>query len=108
MSICEELKMYQPITSDVPSMLKQREDFNIFRFLVGLKPEYESVHPQILASPQFHSFPDVFSRLQRATLSSNQGNERSALVTSYVALVGSGGRSGRGARPIDTPTGSQS
>ncbi|XP_042945626.1 phosphatidate cytidylyltransferase 1-like isoform X3 [Carya illinoinensis] len=71
MGICEELKMYQPVTSDVPSMLKQREDFNIVHFLVGLKPEYESVRSQILASPQLPSFPDVFSRLQRAILSSD-------------------------------------
>ncbi|KAG6651974.1 hypothetical protein CIPAW_06G151000 [Carya illinoinensis] len=63
MGICEELKMYQLVTSDVPSMLKQREDFNIVRFLVGLKPEYESVRSQILASPKLPSFPDVFSRL---------------------------------------------
>ncbi|KAG2720948.1 hypothetical protein I3760_02G058300 [Carya illinoinensis] len=98
MGICEELKMYQPVTSDVPSMLKQREDFNIVRFLVGLKPEYESVRSQILASPQLPSFPDVFSRLQRATLSSDQSNERFALTASYVAPAGRGGRSGRGAR----------
>ncbi|KAG2729929.1 hypothetical protein I3760_01G271600 [Carya illinoinensis] len=63
MSICEELKMYRPITSDVSSMLKQREDFNIVRFLVGLKPEFESVRSQILASTQLPSFLDVFSRL---------------------------------------------
>ncbi|KAG6631310.1 hypothetical protein CIPAW_13G082800 [Carya illinoinensis] len=98
MGICEELKMYQPVTSDVPSMLKQREDFNIVRFLVGLKPEYESVRSQILASPQLPSFPDVFSRLQRATLSSDQSNDRSALTTSYVAPTVRGGWSGRGAR----------
>ncbi|XP_042951015.1 uncharacterized protein LOC122282979 [Carya illinoinensis] len=98
MGICEELKMYQPITSDVLSMLKQREDFNIVRFLVGLKLEYESVRSQILASPQLPSFPDILSRLQRATLSSDQSNERSALTASYVALAGRGGRSGRGAR----------
>ncbi|KAF5452519.1 hypothetical protein F2P56_027505 [Juglans regia] len=104
-SICEELRMYQPITSDVSSMLKQREDFNVVRFLVGLKPEYESVRSQILASPQLPPFPDVFSRLQRATLSgqgsqfsSDQSNERSALAASYVAPGGRGGRSGRGAR----------
>ncbi|KAG7986958.1 hypothetical protein I3843_03G108700 [Carya illinoinensis] len=98
MGICEKLKVYQPVTSDVPSMLKQREDFNIIRFLVGLKPEYESVRSQILASPQLPSFPDVFSRLQRATLSSDQSNERSALTASYVAPAGRGGQSGRGAR----------
>ncbi|KAG2670262.1 hypothetical protein I3760_14G077600 [Carya illinoinensis] len=51
MGICEELKIYQPITSDVSIMLKQREEFNVVRFLVGLKPEYESVCSQILASP---------------------------------------------------------
>ncbi|KAG2704847.1 hypothetical protein I3760_05G025500 [Carya illinoinensis] len=69
MGICEELKIYQPIISDVSIMLKQREEFNVVRFLVSLKPEYESVRSQILASPQLPSFPDVFSRLQRATLS---------------------------------------
>ncbi|KAG6653806.1 hypothetical protein CIPAW_05G101700 [Carya illinoinensis] len=53
---------------------------------------------QILASPQLPSFPDVFSRLQRATLSSDQSNERSALTASYVAPARRGGRSGRGAR----------
>ncbi|KAG2712596.1 hypothetical protein I3760_04G134200 [Carya illinoinensis] len=69
MGICEELKIYQPITFDVSIMLKQREELNVVRFLIGLKPEYESVRSQILASPQLPSFPDVFSRLQRATLS---------------------------------------
>ncbi|KAG6694324.1 hypothetical protein I3842_09G042500 [Carya illinoinensis] len=105
MGICEELKIYQPITSDVSIMLKQREEFNVVWFLVGLKLEYESVRSQILASPQLPSFPDVFSRLQRATLSgpgsqlsSDQSNERSALVASYVAPSGHGGRGGRGAR----------
>ncbi|KAG2702423.1 hypothetical protein I3760_06G089200 [Carya illinoinensis] len=69
MSICEELKINQPITFDVSTMLKQREEFNVVRFLIGLKPEYESVRSQILASPQLPSFPDVLPRLQRATLS---------------------------------------
>ncbi|KAG2689806.1 hypothetical protein I3760_09G156600 [Carya illinoinensis] len=98
-----KLKIYQPITSDVSIMLKQREKFNVVRFLVGLKPEYESVCSQILASPQLPSFLDVFSRLQRATLSgpgsqlsSDQNNERSALVASYVAPSGHGGRGDRG------------
>ncbi|XP_041004548.1 uncharacterized protein LOC121249809 [Juglans microcarpa x Juglans regia] len=84
-------------------MLKQREDFNVVRFLVGLKPEYESMRSQILASPQLPSFPDVFSRLQRATLSgqgsqfsSDQSNERSALAASYFAARG--GRDARGNR----------
>ncbi|KAG2679845.1 hypothetical protein I3760_11G070900 [Carya illinoinensis] len=51
MSICEELKIYQPITSDVSTMLKQREEFKVVCFLIGSKFEYESVCSQILASP---------------------------------------------------------
>ncbi|KAF5453280.1 hypothetical protein F2P56_028194 [Juglans regia] len=104
MSICKELKIYQPITFDVSSMLQQREKFNVVQFLVSLKPEYESVRSQILASPQLPSFLDVFSRLQQATLSGqgsqlsfDQSNEISALVASYVALGGRGGQGGRGA-----------
>lgn len=60
MSICVELKMYRPNTSDI-SLMQHRKDFNIIRFLVGLKPNDDFVRSQILGNPQVPSFLNVFS-----------------------------------------------
>jgi hypothetical protein len=68
-AICKERNMYQPLSIDLKKMEKQRQDADVVRFLLGLKPEYESIHAQILGGSDLPSLPKVFSRIQRATLS---------------------------------------
>jgi hypothetical protein len=35
--------MYQPLSIDFKTMGKQRQNVDVVRFLIGLKPEYESL-----------------------------------------------------------------
>jgi hypothetical protein len=44
-------------------MDKQHQDVDVVKFLLGLKPEYESVHAQILGGSNLPSL-EVFSRIQ--------------------------------------------
>jgi hypothetical protein len=105
-AICKEWDMYQPLSTDLKKMDKQRQDVDVVRFLLGLKPEYESVRAQILGGSNLPSLPEVFSRIQRATLSdhglalnSDRNGDRAAFI---VARGGSGssrgGRVSRGGR----------
>ena len=50
-------------------MEKQRQDVDVVRFLLGLKPEFESVRAQILGGSDLPSLPEVFSWIQCANLS---------------------------------------
>ncbi|XP_059654330.1 uncharacterized protein LOC132301059 [Cornus florida] len=103
MGVCEELNMYQPITADVRGMQQQREDFNVVRFLTGLLSTYEPFRAQIMGSPTLPSLAEVFSRLQRATLASDNSNLNSGQSGESSAWVVSKGehnayRGGRGGR----------
>jgi hypothetical protein len=42
-TICKERDMYQPLSTDLNKMEKQRQDVDVVQFLLGLKSEYESV-----------------------------------------------------------------
>jgi hypothetical protein len=68
-AICKGRDMYQPFSTDLQKMGKQRQDVDVVRFLLGLKPESESVRAQILGGSDLPSLLEVFSRIQRATLS---------------------------------------
>lgn len=105
-AICKERDMYQPLSTDLQKMGKQRQDVDVVRFLLGLKLEYESVRAQILGSSDLPSLPEVFSRIQRATLSdhgpvlnSDREGDRAAFIAARGGSGSSrGGRVSRGGR----------
>jgi hypothetical protein len=47
-AIYKERNMYQPLSTGMKTMEKQYQDVDVVRFLLGLKPEYDSVCAQIL------------------------------------------------------------
>ncbi|CAK9166963.1 unnamed protein product [Ilex paraguariensis] len=81
---------------------------NVVHFFVGLKPEYKSIRAQIWDSFSLLSLLEVFSRLQRATLSvghSTSSIDHDSFVdrSALVASIGNsssirGGRINRGGR----------
>ena len=85
-------------------MEKQRQDVDVVRFLLGLKPEFESVRAQILGGSNLPSLLKVFSQIQRANLSDHGSllsYERIGESAAFVTTCGSsssycGGHSGRG------------
>jgi hypothetical protein len=42
-TICKERDMYQPLSTDLNKMEKQRQDVDVVQFLLCFKSEYESV-----------------------------------------------------------------
>ena len=61
--VCEELNIYQPISTDVKIMKKQRDSMHVARFLSGLAKSLNLVKSQILASLDLPSLSEVFGRL---------------------------------------------
>ncbi len=41
--VCKEMNMYQPLSTNLKTMEKQYQDVDVVWFLLGLKPDYESV-----------------------------------------------------------------
>ena len=66
--VCEELNIFQPISSNVKIMKKQRDSMQVARFLSGLPKSLNLTKSKILASPDLPSLSEVFGRLQHATL----------------------------------------
>ncbi|KAF9619462.1 hypothetical protein IFM89_007037 [Coptis chinensis] len=64
----EELLIYQPITPDVETQCKQREDFQCALFLFSLNSDYVMFKDKILANESFPSAANAYSRLQRASI----------------------------------------
>ena len=62
--IWEELNIYQPISSDVKTMKKQRDSMHVAHFLSGLPKSLNPVKLQILASLDLPSLSEVFGRLR--------------------------------------------
>ena len=105
--VCEELDIYQPISSDVKIMKKQRDSMHVARFLSGLPKSLNLVKSQILTSPDLSSLSEVFGRLRQATLSNSSINPFSSSHTDalpsgdksvFTTYMGSnrGGCGGRG------------
>ena len=69
--VCEELNIYQPISSDIKTMKKQQDSMHVASFLFGLPKSLNPVKSQILASPNLPSLSEVFGRLRQATLSNS-------------------------------------
>ncbi|KAK4600954.1 hypothetical protein RGQ29_010509 [Quercus rubra] len=89
--VCEELNIYQPISTDVKIMKKQRDSMHVARFLSGLPKSLNLVKSQILATTLSDSSIDPFSSSHTDALPSG---DKSAFTT----YMGSnrGGRGGRG------------
>ena len=71
--------------------------------LIGLHPDLETVHDQILGSSSIPSLDDVFVRLLRIsstqTLSSDNTSHSSVLISQTNSRGGRSGNRGRGQRP---------
>jgi hypothetical protein len=62
-AIGKERNLYQPLSTDLKKMEQQRQDVDVVWFLLGLKPEIESVRAQILGGSKLPSLLEVFSRI---------------------------------------------
>ena len=109
--VCEELDIYQPISSDVKIMKKQRDSMHVARFLSGLPKSLNLVKSQILTSPDLSSLSEVFGRLRQAILSNSSINpfssshtdalpsgDKSVFTTYMGSNRGGCGGQGRGGR----------
>ena len=105
--VCEELNIYQPISSNVKIMKKQRDSMHVARFLSRLPKSLNPVKSQILASPDLPSLSEVFDRLRQATLSDSSTDPFSSSNTdalpsgdkyAFTTYMGSnkGGHGGQG------------
>jgi hypothetical protein len=86
-------------------MGKQRQDVDVVRFLLDLKPEYELVCAQILGGSDLLSLREVFSRIQHATLSDHGlalnfecEGDRATFIAARGGSTSSRGRVSRGGR----------
>ena len=66
---CEELRVYEPISSDPQVMERQREHLEVARFLYGLSSFYDPVRSQILGERELPSLDEVFRHLRQASYS---------------------------------------
>ena len=105
--VCEELNIYQHISSNVKTMKKQRDSIHVARFLSGLPKSLNLVKSQILASLDLPSLSEVFGRFRQATLSDSSTVPFSSSSTdalpfgdkfAFTTYMGSnrGGHGGRG------------
>lgn len=88
--------MYQPLSNNLKTMEKQRQNVDVVRFLLKLKPEYETINVQILGGSDLPSLPKVFSRIQHATLSNTSSQlsfEHNGDHTAFIATRGGTGSS---------------
>ena len=63
----EEINVYHPLTNNLETMRKQREEFKVAKFLSGLDLEFASVRNTILSSEELPSMSSAYSRLQRVS-----------------------------------------
>ena len=84
-SLKEELLTVMPLTTDVGDQQTQIDKFFMVLMLIGLRPDLETIHNQILDSSSISSLDDVFARLLRIsstqTLSSDNTSDFSLLVS---------------------------
>ena len=102
-AICKERNLYQPLSMDLKKREKQHQDVNVVWFLLGKKPNVDSVRTQNLGGSDLPSLLEVFSRIQCATLfyhSSQLSFECTGEHSTFIASRGSFGcsRGGRGGR----------
>ncbi|RVW49248.1 Retrovirus-related Pol polyprotein from transposon RE2 [Vitis vinifera] len=62
-SLKEELLTVMPLTTDVGDQQTQIDKFFMVLMLIGLRPDLETIHNQILDSSSISSLDDVFARL---------------------------------------------
>ena len=102
-SLKEEFLTVMPLTTDVGDQRTQIDKFFMVLTLIGLRPDLETVHDQILGSSSIPSLDDVFARLLRIsstqTLSSDNTSHSSVLISQTNSRGGRSGNRGRGQRP---------
>ncbi|RVW67585.1 hypothetical protein CK203_063020 [Vitis vinifera] len=102
-SFKEEFLTVMPLTTDVGDQRTQIDKFFMVLTLIGLRPDLETVHDQILGSSSIPSLDDVFARLLRIsstqTLSSDNTSHSSVLISQTNSRGGRSGNRGRGQRP---------
>ena len=67
---CEEIRMSDPISSDIAAMERQQKYMWVAHFLSSLISSFDGVQPQILGAKELPSLSEVFSHLHHATLPS--------------------------------------
>ncbi|RVW64718.1 Retrovirus-related Pol polyprotein from transposon RE1 [Vitis vinifera] len=101
-SLKEEFLTVMPLTPDVGAH-KHSLTSSSWSYLIGLRPDLESIRDQILGSSSVPSLDDVFARLLRIsstqTLPSDSASDSSVLVSQTTSRGGRSGTRGRGQRP---------
>nr|CAN76348.1 hypothetical protein VITISV_028496 [Vitis vinifera] len=67
-SLKEEFLTMMPLTPDIGAQQIQLDQFFMVLTLIGLRPDLEPIHDQILSSSSVPSLDDVFARLFRISL----------------------------------------
>ncbi|RVW70967.1 hypothetical protein CK203_050566 [Vitis vinifera] len=102
-SLKEEFLIVMPLTTDVGDQRTQIDKFFMVLTLIGLRPNLESIHDQILGSSSVPPLDDVFARLLRIsstqTFPSDNTSDSSVLVSQTNSRGGRSGNRGRGQRP---------
>ena len=93
-AICKERNLYQLHSTDLKKMEQQCQDVDVVWFLLGLKPEIESVCVQILGGSKLPSLPEVFSWIQRATLIDHDSQISYECTGEYAAFIAAHGSYG--------------
>ena len=62
-AVCEEIRLSEPISSDVAAMESQRESMWVACFLSSLSPSFDGAQSQILGAKELLSLGEVFSSL---------------------------------------------
>ena len=99
----EEFLTLMPLNNDVEAQQTQIDKFFMVLTLIGLRPDLETVHDQILGSPSAPSLDDVVARLlcisSTQTLPSDSTSDSSVLVSQTNLRGGRSGNRSRGQRP---------
>ncbi|CAL8988728.1 unnamed protein product, partial [Prunus brigantina] len=64
-SMCNELEVYRPHTTDAAVLLKKYEEDKIFQLLASLSLEYEDLRSHVLMNLDLPSFANVCATIQR-------------------------------------------
>ncbi|RVW26224.1 hypothetical protein CK203_112164 [Vitis vinifera] len=102
-SLKEEFLIVMPLTTDVGDQRTQIDKFFMVLTLIGLRPNLESIHDQILGSSSVPPLDDVFASLLRIsstqTFPSDNTSDSSVLVSQTNSRGGRSGNRGRGQCP---------
>ncbi|XP_077246497.1 uncharacterized protein LOC143886411 [Tasmannia lanceolata] len=73
-SLCEQIDIYHPPSTDLAELAKQKSEIRVVRFLDGLGRYFLPIRQQILGLGTLPDMDEVFSRVQQALSVDTQGD----------------------------------